>query len=429
MSRALQLLAVFVVLTALFVVGGVAAADGSSGTPVASEYSTGPTDGTTAGTPAVGIATERSDLETPARLVLGSSPTDGTTTVTTDVGTAMAGDGAATEARLRQLTLEQRLDGTTDDTERRDVFAEEIVRLEEDVATLRDRERDAYARYHRGEIDTRTFVRELSLVTDRAEATERTLSELERHLDSTPAVQLSDETDRLRLDLETTNSPVRSQVGAAMNGGEPAPVRTAATEDGVILASIADDTYYRDGYRADRRTLDGDELLGIDDIVDRVFELYPWVTGAQSPAIVPQSDAYEITATRDHARVVTYIDGYNGEVFHERQQHDLATLPTVQAVTRTDGDLRLVVDRTYPGGPARITVTDGGDPADATIELDGEPARTTSDAGEYWIVAPYDEATITATVDDRTVDATVDWTAGTRPTAENETAETVVSPE
>ena len=375
---------------------------------------------------------------TVGRLVFpgGEQETATVAAATLDVGASVAMDDAALRGRYERLRLVEAFENASTAAERRAVVSRAYERLDEHIATLERRERQALQRYNRGTTTAETYLRELAAVDAGADATSPAIVQLyqyARTVDDSPVDKAT--IAGLKARLVGLNGPVRERVKQAMRGDtttERVYVSTSGT--GVILAAVVGDEfdrrYVREAYLPDDRAAgapdqffrDGQYQLE-EEAQSRASELYPWVfdnrlsfsVGSRTgEPYLYRAGVYSVTV--DHPQgtsrsgdLITYLDGGTTEVFREVQYLAVDEIPTSAPRTNRSDGLLVQVNRTYAGGPLEVRVRDNetGEPVSATVRVDGERVGETGPDGRIWTLTPGDPFLVNATTDDASVDVRI----------------------
>jgi hypothetical protein len=198
--------------------------------------------------------------------------------------------------------------------------------------------------------------------------------------------------------------PVRTELANAVAGEKTLRVHVETVDGGIVLAAVdrTEGQYLREAHDPTAKTETvGDQYDGNPSpALDRFTELYPWTIESFDAidAIGPErSRLYRFGASHPHGDLETYLDSGSTEILHERQWIDPAEVPS-NAIERTEGDLRVVVNTTRSGGPLGVRVVDAetASPVDADVELNGDPIGSTG-GDRLWVVAPRGPATVNAT--------------------------------
>jgi hypothetical protein len=194
-------------------------------------------------------------------------------------------------------------------------------------------------------------------------------------------------------------------------------VETADT--GIVLSTMIGGTYVRETLRIDRRDQSASGSMTLLEAQNKVFEAYPWA--AENPGGIETnpygSNIHSVSIEHSHGTLVTYVDGGTKEVFKEVQykrltgKNSLPPGPGVQNTTTSSFDtsenVTLTVNRTYPGGPLRVKLTnETGAPLQGHITVAGEPVGRTNSNGVLWTLGPAEQFRVSATYEDTTVNVT-----------------------
>lgn len=360
------------------------------------------------------------DINTSARLELPENDTvrSGAETTVIDVGATIHGESDRLETRYYEHRLDERLGAADSDEERRAILREELSRIDDEVSALRTRERTAYAAYANDNIGERELLIEFARIHVAARALEGPLQDLDRRATAVPGITLSEEVATLESETTTLQGPVRERSARTLTGdADPIRVHVETSENGVVLAMIDGDVYVREVYRSDNRDPLGDDQFNgeLEEVLDRTTELYPWVSERSARHIGDEgAGLYYVIAHHPHGSLTVYYDGATRDVFREEQLLRPERMPSIEAANETDQGLEMSIERTYPGGPAKVTVIDAasGDPVNASIRISGRTVGDTGNDGELWFVAPRGVMSVSASVGPEMVSITLEWTAG-----------------
>ncbi len=365
------------------------------------------------------VVTDTDSLDIPHRLSLGSTPAAGTTVPSPDLGTTAYTAATTTHDQYRVLLLEEQLDRATTAADRQALLANESQALQNRTTTLRAQERDAYQRYTAGELTEQQLVSRLALTSGEARGVSQRLQVLFEAIETTEGITVTSDLRGARVETATVRTPLREQLVAIVAGADqPQSVAVAATDRGLGVATIDDGTYHAESYYGPARGTANEVSFSFGEVETQVTDLYPWLTPARISVISAPAELGEaiwvVQGSDDTASLTVYFDERTQEIYLEEQRLQPDAISTIPAVQTVDNGLELRINRTHPGGPARVQVIDTrtGSPADATITIEDYQQVQQSEDG-VWIVAPYTQTTVTATVDGRTVNATTDWGAET----------------
>lgn len=352
-------------------------------------------------------------LALPERVELDGSVTDGTVTPGIDVGAAVHSETVAANGAYDATLLEARLETAPNETERQRILDDALSDAEERVRTLRDREHTLRVEYQSGSIDEQEFLTGLRAVSDTASAREQVLEAVPEDSDAA-----SGQASILRRGYVPRQSPLRSELTATIRGDHPpTTLYVASASEGTVLSTI-DSDYVREVHRDDLLQHDDWARTGSEDVLDLLQnELYPDFPGESSWTTIngdADSTIYWVERAHDHGSIRSYIDVATEDVFREEHEFDLnSELPTREPLEGSAGSITLQVNRTYPSGPARVSVTNdsnGSDPVvDAPIVVDGEQVATTGASGRAWVVLPYGQHDVEIRADGTRVTVGVSW--------------------
>ncbi len=295
------------------------------------------------------------------------------TAVTVDTAGATGLSSDAVEARVGTNALASRLEVTRGEA-RRELLGDAVDRLANETATLERRQATAIRSYNAGETTTREFLAAMARIDRTATLLERRAVLLrnvsrETFADESP---VADNISRTRSSLRRFQGPVRDRIGAAVTGrSDPARVFVATTEQGVALSTIDNGTYVREVYRGFLWNNGGTGLTGAE-VSNAVSEAYPeiWETRNRTSG-TGSADAFVLTVSHPGGRLDAHVRGENRRVFREVQRLPLSTYPTGPSTNRSLNGLVMRVNRTYPGGPLRVNVTDQrtGEPVNTSVAI------------------------------------------------------------
>lgn len=357
------------------------------------------------------------DVNVPERLEPGEDAAiaSGLGETRIDIGTGLRGETEHLDARYRSISLEERLAAAESDAQRRTVIRNELSAYSALVSDLRQQEIDIARAYADDEIDERTLLLELGLIHARADAYEDALYTLDASADATTDIDVSSEIGVYRSEFETLQGPIRERIVENYRGdAAPITIFVGTATHGISLATLEDQNYNRETVRVDHWNPGGEHsLTSLTDAIERAETLYPWAfadeRGSRSYGEASAA-AYRASSDFGEGSIQIYLDRSTANVYREYQALDVNRISPVQVVNESENDLRLSLERTYQGGPTRITVTDStsGEPIDATVSIANRSAGTTGDNGELWTIMPRGSVTVTATTPE--ADITINYT-------------------
>jgi len=339
---------------------------------------------------------------TPRVLLAGDSPSAGMGAAEPSVGAAVAADTAALDSEFTAFVATERLAATNGST-RMAIARAELDAVADRIDGLRAAERRAYRGHANGTLTERELLVWLARVHAAAGPLDAPLDSVRSTLSDREAAAAAQRLATLRAERRVLLGPVREQSLAALRG-QTAPARTfvQSSETGVVLATLAGETYYREAFRADRRNDDPSSTFeGTLDIINHTLNFYPWVTTSHSGIRVPRQfdggGIRPVVVPHSQGDLTVYLDGNTREVFREIHQLDAGQMPTRDAVRTTSGSTTVAVNRTYAGGPALVSVTVDGMPgADIPVLVNGARVGDTGVDGQLRTLLPAGEVTVSA---------------------------------
>lgn len=415
LSPLLAALAVTVLLSASVSVAGVPGPAGTlvdardpGGVPSSSAVDGVGAPASDATTPSAANVTNRS------RVLAVPGPAVQTTrirTATLDLGPSTEFGGNLTAIRMETTAIESTIEGTDDSDQRRLLVRASLREVERETDSLRERRQAAIESYNRGELTTQEFLVELATIGARADAYEARVSTLQRLAEETEgwsdqgASHVRSRSESVRYQLRALGGPVSDRAMAAIRGTAPATrVFVTTGPEGYELATITNGTYVREAYRGAVRQNNASASMTPSAAADVVGESYPNVMREGGDAgVIGSGSTYVVTVPRDGGSLTAFVDSDSERVFREYQRISLDTIGPDSTETNVESGLRLTVNRSYPGGPARVYVTDieTGEPVNATITVSQNGAQgvvvgRTGDDGILWTLSPRGEYTVVA---------------------------------
>lgn len=356
-------------------------------------------------------------------LTLSDGPAaSGESYVAIDLGAALDDDANRLEARYDDHRIDARMEAADSDAERRAIIREEASQLSQSVAELRERERTAYMQYYRGERSERELLAELAVVHANAAALDESITTLDEHAAATPGVSLDSELEAMEVETLTMQGPVRERVADMLRGEtEPTRVHVETNGEGVVIAVVEDDRFYREAHRPDHRDPDADsQYTSLGQSENRIAELYPSIfSDARWSYSEVGHSTHRGIGTHGQGSLTVFLDTGTGDVYREFQTLRLSQIDTTTLDSKTEAGVTVTVSQTVPGGPAKVTLTD----AETDAPLSGEVAlnnrtvgRTNAD-GEVWFVAPRDPMTVSISTGSTSVELTVSEESSSQGTA------------
>lgn len=335
-----------------------------------------------------------------------------------DLGPALGLSANATTDNLRTRAMVERVESAGTTAERRERLETALQNLEARVDDLDERQTATVAAYGRGEASARELLVTLVRVSIAADELNDRRSRIEELAADTRGFDI----DRGRLaslgnQLSAFRGPVREHAEAVLDGGtDPHRFYLATGPRSVTVSTVLDDAYLREAYRGDLRNGAGD-AIELEVALDIVAASYPviWNTTREQTQVFGGGEAYPVRIAHSRGDLTAFVDSDARVVYAEHQRRPLASMVADQRANGTGEEVRLVVNQTYPGGPAQIRVVDAvtGEPIDATVSLaietnDATRLGTTGDDGVFWTLSPYRRYTVTVEARGESIEAVVD---------------------
>lgn len=317
-----------------------------------------------------------------------------------DVAAALSSRTAAVQRDHETRALVYRFGGLSDTESQASLVIAELIEAEDHVGALLTRQRRVLEAYADGEISSDELLRRLADVHQRAEVLERHVRELRSLSDRAGVDYLDTRFDNATALVNSLQGPIRDRVASRLSAGEAVPpVHVEVTDRAVVLATISDGRYVRESFFHDNLRSNGSfELATFNQASDRASEYYPWVF-ARAPSISQTlwDTVYRFDVVHPHGHLTTYLDARSGDVFRETQALTLSEVPTDEVRNVTAGDVRVVLNRTYRGGPLRVEVYDtaSGERISGSVTLGNRTVGITGDDGVIWVVEPRDSYLLT----------------------------------
>ena len=374
----------------------------------------------TASDASVSLSTAPSDLRSPvpaenttARLVIPSDEVDreGLGTVQPDMSATLARTGDHVSQRHNQLTTEARFNGADSFRERVVIIDQALIRIEAETAALADHHHETIEGYSTGTLSEQDILRELSAID--AEAHLLTiqadrLSQLDRRTDR----RYEQRIERVRIQLELLQGPVVREIGRSHSMASERTAYVTASETDVVLSTTVEDTYLREAYFQSNRDENASITISNVDAAEEVANTYySWAfNNSEWTNTRQRGDAYRADMDHSQGWLSAYVDSRTGEVFKEIHRVDADAMPRVTTSVGEGDGLRLMVHRTYPGGPMAVGVYElsTGDPVNAFVTVAGVEVGYTDSAGTVLAIEPRNEYEILVTTPRASANATVE---------------------
>lgn len=407
--KSLPLVLVGLLLTATVGVGAVVPAPQAGSSQQATESVTPPLQVTTAeqsttdtaGTPSGTLAIPRSTVERTEHRRHH-----------VDIGPAVGFETAGTTDTIATAVIDRRIGDATNDTQRRAKLRTAVADTEAAVQSLKDRNAAAIRGFADGRSEPKALLEELALIGQTADRLRERVSLLQQRTDTLDVDStLSGRLSTLSYELRMLDGPVRAHAAAVFSAERPAgQIFVQAGEESIVLSAKTDDAYLREVYRPDTRG-DGEAGISAEEASEIAADIYPkfwtqrgggtWSVAGPGPISVVSIEGIDL------GRLEAFIDGTTEQPFVEHKRLSLDQFVPTQRTTKVQDGLEVTVDRSYVGGPLRVTVinADTGEVVDATVRIgqngqESQSVGTTDGPGSVWTLTPDGEFTITVISED-----------------------------
>ena len=331
----------------------------------------------------------------------GSTRSD-VTTQGVDVSTATAIQRETASAAIDRGAIAVAFERAEDDQERREVLFEAATDVEIAISALRSEQRDARSNYVNGTITTEPYVRRRAMVDVRTGQLIAHLELIQQYADRVPQLSMRSRIESLQVALTGADGPVTDRLRATAVGDAPAvETYVTAAPDGRVLAMVSADEYVREAYRADVWTPDTTSGIGFAQAEARTKELYPVAFNSSRNLRATMGEhgagTYRISLEIREGDIVTFLAGDTENVFFEVRRFRLDAIRPGPAVEEAENGTRLVLNRTYSGGPLRVAAFDNatGEPTDVPVVV-GDLEYRTGEDGLVWALAPDGQTRVVA---------------------------------
>ena len=320
-----------------------------------------------------------------------------------DLGTALGWDVDDVDAALETEAIARDIENAETAEQRQRRILAAINEIEQDEVSLNSRQRAAIDAHAAGEISDRELLDELATIGTVAREYDARLDVLDDLAADTEDFSSPNRLDELQVQLQVYEGPVRDHALATTRGVTGGgDIHVASTEGAVVLATIDGDEYVREAFRTDRWNRAGG-TIGSEDAINVTSASYPETTALREPDAFGAGSVQRVTVSHETGELRTFVSGGNDQVFVEHQRIALDAFPDSEPRSTTADGFNATVDRTYPGGPVRVTVLDDEERTpvpDVTVTMsvdggDSEAIGITDGDGVVWTLSPMESYRIT----------------------------------
>lgn len=327
--------------------------------------------------------------------------------VTVDVGAAVTMEYNKGQTEFAVYSLEHEI-ASGDSTSDYSSLLETATSVEEEAIALELREAEVREAYLAGRMTPRQYLRELSLIAMKANLLEEYISDIEPYVDDTPNggsidARLSN-ANGVVLGLHgSVRDRVRHQQAGILPSGQ---VFVSAAPNGVLLASVHEDQYEREFYRASDRSNGPSADVGLIGAVSQFQDEYPEVADAESGMDIgsvgaPDRDVFTFRVQLPEGVMVLYYEQSTEEFYYESSTWDLDRIELPAGSVVTERNTRVMVNESFVGGPVQIATfnNETNEAVSSTVLIGQSQEVQTGSDGQAWGIVPVGEYSITVVRD------------------------------
>lgn len=348
----------------------------------------------------------------PSMLTLEPGQQGDFVTPSIDVSAALTIGHERGAERIRRETLVARLDEASNETAKQRILFLAATDIKRSATTLREHECASRLAYRNGSSTVDDYARRLAINAARGQQLRLSIRTIGRLAETVPEITIRDRILETR--LIGLDGPVRERIRSTLDGsGAGSRIHVMASRNGTVLATFDDrGRYLREAYRGDRWTRNTVGETTLPGIVGRIRDTYPMAYNRSTSTSFTGGlgrGIYAATLQLSSGTLEAHLDADTGKVFYEVRAGSPESMASDSVSTARTDTLRLVVNRSVPGGPLRIATIDSesGTPVDRPVVVDGRALRTGPD-GVLWTLTPDDpQFSIRVATDDGPVAVTV----------------------
>jgi len=281
--------------------------------------------------------------------------------------------------------------------EKREILFQAATEVEIESAEIIGRFREIQDRWKSGWIGSDEFVRELILISTEAEVLVDLLDYIEKEAENVPQMELRGRIRMLKEKLIPFEGPVRDHLIDVTKGeSQIGSIYIAASQGGMVLATIKNGKYLREAYVWDQESSSGG--ISLDEAISRTATLYPIAYDSkvsQQTGIMGKGRGYQIEIGFESGSLTSYLDGGTRNVFYEIQERKLGIVESESKIEFIGDSTKVVIGRSFVGGPLKVEVYDENTGGTApAMMLIGTSREEKISRGGTWILAPKENTKI-----------------------------------
>ena len=281
--------------------------------------------------------------------------------------------------------------------EKREILFQAATEVEIESAEIIGRFREIQDRWKSGWIGSDEFIRELILISTEAEVLVDLLDYIEKEAENVPQMELRGRIRMLKEKLIPFEGPVRDHLIDVTKGeSQIGSIYIAASQGGMVLATIKNGKYLREAYVWDQESSSGG--ISLDEAISRTATLYPIAYDpevSQQTGIMGKGRGYQIEIGFESGSLTSYLDGGTRNVFYEIQERKLGIVESESKIEFIGDSTKVVIGRSFVGGPLKVEVYDENTGGTApAMMLIGTSREEKISRGGTWILAPKENTKI-----------------------------------
>ncbi len=327
-----------------------------------------------------------------------------------NLASSIAMDRRAIRVDLKKDEVSREVALVSGENEKREILFQAATEVEIESAKVADRFRENQNKWKSGWIESEEFVRDLMLISADARALRDLLSHIEKESDRVQQMEFGGRIMTLNEELIPFEGPVKQYLHQVVKGERDAgEVYIAVSERGLVLAAIRDGRYLREAHVWDQESLS--RGMSLSEAISRTAEIYPVAYDSeinQQTGIMGKGRGYQVEIEFESGSIKAYLDGGTQNVFYEVQERKIGLIDPKVEVEFVEEGKRVVVWRSFVGGPAKIEITDKdtGESASAMVSMGNREKLIAKNGG--WVLSPRDGVNTVVKIEGQSIDIQID---------------------